>query len=287
MGKKCDGKSILYGVIGALLFVLLFGAAFHGNRGAEKQQQAEIVVFGDSIFGLIRDETAVSAKLQELLGRPVYNAALGGTGMARQESGRRMDYAKNSLSLAGLTRAVRTDDFGVQHATRLQESNMEYFRDTLEGLEAVDFQTVEIVLIQQGINDYHAGIPMDNPEDPYDEYTFLGAFRSGVSYLREVNPELRIVLVTPTYAWYRLTGLTCEEADQGGGLLEAYVEAEIREAEKLGIEVIDVYHDFYPHETWEDWEVYTWDGLHPNEAGREMLAQRIAETLSKDKETGK
>lgn len=285
MGKGFERRSVLYGGIAALLFALLLAATFRRGGAAEKQQQTEIVVFGDSIFGLVRDETAVPARLQQLLGRPVYNAALGGTSMARQEEGRRMDYAKNSMSMAGLARAVGTEDFGVQHATRLRESSTDYFPEVLEGLETVDFQSVEIVLIQQGVNDYHAGIPLDNPEDPYDEYTFLGAFRSAAAYLRRVNPDLRIILVTPTYSWYMNTGLTCEESDQGGGPLEAYVAAEIQEAEKLGIEVIDVYHDFYPHETWEDWELYTWDGLHPNEAGREKLARKIAEFLSQPQES--
>ena len=57
--------------------------------------------------------------------------------------------------------------------------------------------------------------------------------------------------------------------------------AQLRAGEELGIEVIDVYHDFYPHEKWEDKDLYTRDGLHPNEAGRKLLAQRIAEELRK------
>ena len=118
-----------------------------------------------------------------------------------------------------------------------------------------------------------------NPENPYDEYTFLGALRSSVRALRDTNPEIRIVLVTPTYTWYTEMGLTCEDRDKGGGILEEYVDAEIRAAEELGIEIIDVYHDFFPHEKWEDKDLYTRDGMHPNDEGRRMLAEKIAACL--------
>lgn len=279
MGKQMKPENIIYGFLAALSFALLYAISFPENTEAAEGRQVKIVAFGDSVFGEIRDDTAVPALLQEFLGESVYNAALGGTCVARLERDRRMDYAKNSLSLVGLTKAVRAGDFRVQRSLRMRESNTEYFGETLEGLSQVDFSQVETVLIQEGLNDYHAGIPLENPDNPYDEYTFLGALRSSVRALRKTNPEIRIVLVTPTYTWYTEIGQTCEEQDVGGGILEEYVDAEIRAAEELGIEIIDVYHDFFPHEKWEDKDLYMRDGMHPNEEGRMMLAEKIAAYL--------
>lgn len=279
MGKQMKRENIIYGFLAALSFALLYAISFPENTEAAEGRQVKIVAFGDSVFGEIRDDTAVPALLQEFLGESVYNAALGGTCVARLERDRRMDYAKNSLSLVGLTKAVRAGDFRVQRSLRMRESNTEYFGETLEGLSQVDFSQVETVLIQEGLNDYHAGIPLENPDNPYDEYTFLGALRSSVRALRKTNPEIRIVLVTPTYTWYTEIGQTCEEQNVGGGILEEYVDAEIRAAEELGIEIIDVYHDFFPHEKWEDKDLYMRDGMHPNEEGRMMLAEKIAAYL--------
>ena len=156
---------------------------------------------------------------------------------------------------------------------------MEYFPEVIAGLKSMDFTGVEIVLIQQGINDYHAGVPLENAENPYDEYTFLGALRGSVEALKKVNPDLRIVLVTPSYTWYPLSGQSCEELDHGGGVLEDYVNAEIGLARELGLEVIDMYHDFWPDFSQETCRRYTRDGVHPNEAGRELWTEKIVNVL--------
>ena len=281
MRKRLGRRWIAYGIVSAALFAALFLVSFSRGDGKAGERQAQIVVFGDSVFGLVRDETAISAQLEKRLGKSVYNAALGGTTMARQVGDGRLDYGKGSFSMLSLAKSVEAGDFGVQRAARMRENVTEYFPEVIQGLEELDFGQVETVLLQQGVNDYHAGTPIDNLEDPYDAYTFLGALRSVVRCLRQVNPDIRIVLVTPTFAWYFQDGkeLTCEELDYGQGFLESYVEAELQLAQELEVEVIDVYHEFYPHENPEDWTQYTTDGLHPNEQGRQKLAERLAEAL--------
>ena len=86
-------------------------------------------------------------------------------------------------------------------------------------------------------------------------------------------------MVSPIYTWYTAKGTTCQEEDQGGGVLEVYVEALERAAGELELEFIDMYHDLYPHEEWEDWKRYTRDGMHLNEAGRRLMAEKIAREL--------
>lgn len=272
-------RIILYGIISAALFVVLFLVSFQIRDNSTGSRQAEIVVFGDSVMGEVRDETAVPAQLQGLLGKSVYNGAFGGTCAARSEKVGRLDYTKDALSLVGLAKSVYAGDFGVQQSVFMRENNTDYFAEVIDGLADIDYIGTEIFVIQQGINDYHRGIPIENPGQPYDERTFLGALRTAVSSLKRANPKARILLVTPLYTWYPPRGMTCEEVDYGGGILEDYVNAELTLAKELEVEVVDVYHDLYPHERWEDWELYSRDGLHPNEAGRRLLTERIAERL--------
>lgn len=286
-GRKQRPESSLYrhicGAVAVLLSLALFLSIFYTVQGKPKEQEAEIIVFGDSVMGEVRDGTAVPAQLETLLGRRVYNTGFGGTCAARTEQGETLDFVWGTFSLVALAKAVEADDFGVQQSVVMRESNTEYFAEVIDGLERIDFSKVDIILIQQGLNDYHQGVPIENPENPCDEHTFLGALRVAVNSLKSRSPEARVVLVTPLFTWYTdERKKTCEAADYGGGVLEDYVNAEISLAGELGIEVIDLYHDFFPHEEWEDWKLYSRDGMHPNEAGREKMAQRIAEYLERN-----
>lgn len=278
MERRMNYRKFLYGIAAAGLFLCLFFLTFR-ERSPEERQNAQIVVFGDSSYGNIRDESSIPEQLGTLLGKTVYNAAFGGTCASRQDGESRLDYSGDSLSLVALTKAIYADDFGVQQTIRPTQDVTYYFVSAIDGLESIDFSAVKTVIIGHGLNDYYIGAPLDNEEASLDESTFAGALRKALLALKKVNPDMQIILATPTYSWLLERNLTCEEFNAGGGILEEYVEKEIGVAAELGVEVIDLYHDFFPHEQWEDWEMYTFDGLHPNEAGRTMIAERIAEYL--------
>lgn len=278
MQKKWHKSKILYSVTALLLFGVLF-AATYDDRGREREKlEVPIVMMGDSILGECRDETSVSARLSDLLEKDIFNGALGGTCMGRLDGEMRLANTKDCLSMQALSQSIVTGDFGVQQTVRSRESATEYFETTINEMERIDFETVEILFIGHGTNDYHGGTVIYNEEDPYDTYTFAGALRSVIETLQKKYPDLRIILITPTYSWYPYHGeyhTTCENYNLGGGVLEEYVNAEIGLAQSMGVEVIDLYHDFYPNEQWEDWELTTTDGLHPNEVGRAMIAEKL------------
>lgn len=282
MDSRLWKRTIAYGLIAAVLLGILAAVTFRIRPGRADRQQVQVVVLGDSIMGNVRDDTSIPAQLERLLGRPLFNGAFGGTCVGRIDREYRLTNVGDSLSLVGLTKAIAVGDFGVQQTLRTHDSATEYFESTIDALETLDFSEVELVVVMHGLNDYYNGDPICNEEDPLDEYSFTGALRKSILYLRQVNPDMRIVLVTPTYTWYLSGGLTCEEYDVGYGKGEDYIRAETELAEELGVELLDLYHDVYPHEKWEDWELYTIDGFHPNKAGRELLAQRIFAYLQAD-----
>lgn len=278
MGSKKRDTMILF-CLSAVIFVCLFFLTFHHRTDRLEPQQVQIVTFGDSVFGLVRDDTSIPAQVGRLLDKTVFNGAFGGSCISRCDGQRSLDSAKDSVSLTALTKAVAAGDYGVQQTFHSRESNTEYFAATVDQLETIDFSAVELVLIQHGINDYYNGVPIRNEEDLWDEYTFAGALRCSLASLREANPNMRVLLVTPTYTWHLGNKLTCEEYNAGYGVAEDYIRAEMEVAAEFGVEVLDVYHDVFPHEKWEDWQIYTRDGVHPNEAGRELLAGIMADYL--------
>lgn len=277
-GKRTLISKIAYMMAAVVLFGVLFFLTFPNRQAKLERTHYPVVIMGDSIMGQSRGETSVAEQLEDLLGVPVYNGAFGGTALAMQEDIKPI-YTTDLMNMVGLSKAIVADDFGVQQTVRSRREITGYFTPVVDEFECVDFERVEVLILAFGVNDYHAGIPLDNEENSMDEYTYGGALRSVVTTIQKSYPDMKIVLATPTYAWYHSNGLTCEEYEIGGLFLEEYVEKEIAVAEELGVEVIDLYHDVYPHEKWEDWEIYTEDGLHPNESGRTLLAGILAEKL--------
>lgn len=286
-GEKKSGTNIkmIYWLTAALVFGLLCVLTFPDRQRELSREEYPVVILGDSLVGLCRDETSVPELLSNHLGQRVFNGAFGGTCLAVQPEETSTNYTAELLNMVSLSKAIVADDFGVQQTVRSRRVITDYFGDTVDELECVDFQKVEVLLLVFGLNDYHAGIPLENADNPLDESTYGGALRSVLTSLRQVNPNMRIVLVTPTYTWYLSEHLTCEEYDTGEFYLEDYVEKEKEIGEAFGVEVIDLYHGLYTHENWKDWKIYTEDGLHPNEDARRMIAQILSETIAGDKHT--
>lgn len=280
-GRKWK-RTIAYGVISLLLLAILAAATFRSRSDRPDRQQYQIVTLGDSVFGRNRDDTGIPQQLGTLLGKTVFNGAFGGTCTGRIGGEGQLAHAGDALSLVGVTSAIAADDFGVQQTVRMRGNGTEYFESTVDGLEQIDFSRVELMVVMHGLNDYYSGVPLYNEEDPLDAYSFTGALRRSLAALQKANPNMRILLVTPTYTWNHNTGQTCEEYDVGFGVAEDYVYAEIEVAKEMGVEVIDMYHDVFPHGEWNDWSLYTIDGMHPNEQGRDLIAGIIYEYLQEN-----
>ena len=280
MQNKRTLLTISYGVIAVAVFALLFWLTYPSVDDKTINGDYQIVAFGDSVLGLYRGEDSVVSFLQQKTGKNVLNAAFGGSCMA-MEKGLKQDYPRESLSMVGLAKAIYAKDFGVQQSVIWRESNMEYFAQTIDILETVDFTRVETVIIQHGVNDYHAGLKIESERNAKSEYTYKGALRSCIERLREVNPDINILLVTPSFTWYEDKGTTCLEQDFGGGTLDKYIAAQKEVAKEYGITVVDVFEGTYPHDSWEHKHTYMEDGVHPNAVAREMIAQKIAEAMQK------
>lgn len=285
--KGQDGKpgaeSLIYWLAAALLFagilaIVLFFAGFPGRK-TSGGYASQIVILGDSILGEYREEDSIADLLAANLQWKVLNGALGGTCLAKREENRRLDSSADDLSLVSLTKAFLSGDFRVQKRQHPEAPGTRYFEGVIEELAAVDLRNVQVLILEYGMNDYHNGTPMEDLQDNLNEYTFAGALRSSLKALKEAYPNLRILVLTPTYSWYLEQEKSCEEFNPGGGYLEEYVQKVLEVAGESGVESLDLYHNFYPHGSAEQARDYTRDGVHPNAAGREKIAAAISEYL--------
>lgn len=130
----------------------------------------------------------------------------------------------------------------------------------------------DIVVVFGGTNDYgHGDAPMGDPEDRTPD-TFWGACHTLMSSLIEKYPEAAIVFMTPLHR------ATEQRADRPS--LCEFVSVIRRVAEIYSIPVLDLYATagIQPQLAVQR-EKYAPDGLHPNNAGAEKLAERLGAFL--------
>lgn len=263
----------------ALAVFLLCACAIWFFFWEKPGKSVKVVLLGDSIYAENRTKSPIADRLSQRFGWEIFNGAFGGTSLARSDQERWSDEKMDAYSLAAFSKSIVSKDFSVQRQIEITIPATGYFGELLGELSQIDFGSVETILIGYGMNDYQNGVPLDDAGNPVNEYTFGGALRAVLGALQKTYPKVRIILLTPTYSWYLIREKSCEEADFGGGFLEGYVNMELQIGAEAGVEVIDLYHDLYPHESFDDWSKYTRDGIHPNEDGLELITRRIATYL--------
>ena len=145
--------------------------------------------------------------------------------------------------------------------------------------------TADMVIVYGGVNDYiHGDAPFGEIGDTTPA-TFCGSVYFLMNFLRETYGNKPVVFMTPARCFLR------KEVDDrivsthakklpGGKPLVAYADVILETAKKFDIPVLDLYRNLGldPHEP-ECYDTYTIDGLHFNDAGHAVLAQRLKEFI--------
>lgn len=278
--KQWKNKQTLTAV--AITFILVIGALIYGMvAGTVKTEKNNIVFFGDSIIGNDRTESSVTSQLSKLTGMSIYNAGIGGTKLSK---GNPETVLLDRYNMMNLARTVETKDFTSYLSTNLSkyfELNdvISYAGDTIKNLAKVDFDYADIIIIEQGVNDFLDCVPATNKENPSDEKTIEGALRSILTIFKEKYPDKKLIVVSPGY--FDIEAGCAEELDMGFGRLEDFILVEKQVCEEQNVEFIDFYHDGGIDAS--NYTEYLKDGLHTNEKGNERLALLLAEVINGQK----
>lgn len=147
-----------------------------------------------------------------------------------------------------------------------------YFSSRIE--EMID--DPDVVVVFGGTNDFgHGDAPFGTQLDR-SENTFCGAVHILIQKLINRYPQAQIVFMTPLH---RIGEEEVERNEYGlprSGRLRDYVDAIKVAAEHYGIPVLDLYRvSGIQPEIPILRELYTPDGLHPNDRGNERIADRL------------
>ena len=146
-----------------------------------------------------------------------------------------------------------------------------YFRSRVASMD----ETADVVVVFGGTNDYGHGDAAIGCFDDRTDDTFYGALHNLYSDLIAKYPAAQLVVMTPLHRVgenkaYNDFGVRCV------GSLEDYVDIIMEVAGYYGIPVLDLHRvSGIQPENPVLREAYTPDGLHPNDAGHELLYIRL------------
>lgn len=229
----------------------------------------KVVVFGDSIIGMTRDQTSVPAYAAAYTGAEVYNVGFGGCRMAVHPTS---GYA--AFSMWTLADAVASGNYTLQDA---QASNgSDYFPEQLALLKTINFSGVDMIVIHYGTNDFAANVTIDNTSDDDDTATLCGALRYSLRKLMTVFPKIRIFVSVPIYRKWGSTGAETY-TNSSGKKLRDFCEALVGVADEFNCPVIDGYKTLGIN-TIND-SAFSSDGTHLNDHGRKAFGELIGGSL--------
>jgi lysophospholipase L1-like esterase len=233
-----------------------------------------VVCFGDSLFGMYRDDSSTPAQIASKTGATVYNVGFGGCRMSVHPTS---GYAE--FSMWALAKAISENNWSAQDAAASKGSD--YFPDQLKILKGIDFSAVDSIVIHYGTNDFAAGVAVDNASDPDDYATLCGALRYSIEKLLGVYPKLKIFVSLPVFRYWTASDGTVTYSDTylaNGKTLPVFVEALRSVALEYNLPVIDGYYGMGINK--DNASAFLSDGTHHNADGRKRFGEFIGAHLT-------
>lgn len=206
----------------------------------------KLVFLGDSITegtGVEHEENIYLNRLGRMTGAAqVLNYGIGGTTIARNKA-----------------EAWRTGSFVVRAQTWPDEA-----------------WNADVTFIFGGTNDYGVGDALFGDEDSCNPFEINGALNILVPTLRGMKADMKIVLLSPI----RRMGDGAPNAATNQPL-EGYVELLRKAAARQHVYFCDLFHaNLFDPECPEQRRMYIPDGLHPNDEGQRILAEKVMQWVS-------
>lgn len=210
---------------------------------------SKINFLGDSItfgHGTTASEKTFCKLIESRYGAVCRNYGICGTRIARQQTGTNPDYDTNDFC----ARAVKMD------------------------------KDADAVVVFGGTNDFgHGDAPLGTMSDRTPD-TFYGALHTLYTSLLEIYTEKPIVVVTPLHRTNEDNPRGDGNKSSGVGTLKVYVDIIREVAEYYSLPVLDLYKNSgMQPKVPVIRETYIPDGLHPNDKGHMIIADKIAEFL--------
>lgn len=240
----------------------------------------QIVLFGDSIFDSVRDETGIARIVGESLEADVYNLSIGGT-----TAGLRTDKSTDKATWN------EPNFLGVLYTMQGEITNglLDGYKSG-EVMSTLDPSKTDYFIIEYGTNDFLWYIPL-GAADYKGQYYFYyrTSLDLGIELLQRNYPDAKIILCTPYYEEFWSADRTryigdAHMTNNGFGTLMDYISVAKDAARAHNVPYLDMYDlmgiDIY------NINDMTVDGIHPSAVARQKYAGLLVDTINAMEEGG-
>lgn len=242
---------------------------------------SNIVLFGNAPFADDRDSSDGLANLiAKETGATVYNCSVSGSYLAAQHTN--FDYTLAPMDayclywLVNLAVGVPLDGYYTDAAKALGDKTPPEAEEVVNTLKTLDFNTIDTVAIMYDATDYLMGNAMYNDDNSTDPTQFTGNLEASIEVLQNNYPHLRIIVMSPTYAYAVDENGDYVSSDiyiyNGRDVLSTYV---IKECYSANIHSVSFMDNLYGSVTEDNAKEYLVDNLHLNVKGRKLIAKRF------------
>lgn len=242
---------------------------------------SNIVLFGNAPFADDRDSSDSLANLiAKETGANVYNCSISGSYLAAQELNFDPTVAAMDAYclywLVSLATGAPIDNYYVQAAEQLGDKTPADAEEVINTLKTLDFNTIDTVAIMYDATDYLLGNPMYNDDNPTDPTQFTGNLEASLDVLQSLYPQIRIIVMSPTYAYAEDENGDYVSSDMyiynNRDVLSTYV---IKECYSANLHSVSFMDNLYGSITEDNAKEYLTDNLHLNVKGRKLIAKRF------------
>lgn len=248
-------------------------------EGREDDGVTTILCLGNDPFSLNRnDEHGLANQIAAKSGATVYNGSFTGSTVSAAYPTYNDGYWMDALSLSYLAEGICTRDFERILSAAYYSYDPD-FVPTVEMLQDLDMNSVDIICIMYDGIDYIQKRPSDDPNDPYSIVAYTGALRTAITKIQEAYPFIRIVVMSHTFCHSideEGNFQNGDRTDLGNGTLSHYLQKELDVTSDCGVSWID---NFYGSVNEDNYLDYMTDYIHFNAAGQELLAQRFVDCI--------
>ena len=236
--------------------------------------------------GSLADDKASDTNLANIVqaktGATVYNCAISDSYMSMQNSTYRTKYPYDAFSFYFLCTLFTTGNTEtVSWAERDLGTLPQDAAESIDLLQSIDYSQLDILCVYYDAADYLDQRPIINFDNEGDPTSFCGALHSGIQLVKEQYPHVRIIVMSPSYAYVvdeNGNYTSPFQTDILADTLSIYVGLEAQTCMGDNVSFVD---NFYGSIYEEIADEYLKDSILLNEKGHELLADRFLEALNK------